>query len=140
MIVLLQGSISSYALDTYFYYCVNLGENNVYISCWSDDFDSLKDNRKHEIRKQNLVLSKKPNHSGRYNVNYQCCSTLNGIRHIANIIDNDLFVIKMRTDQRVDIDCLKISFNDFLKTSKKKFAIDLFTRIYIQFHFGYIII
>ncbi|WP_459899813.1 hypothetical protein [Campylobacter concisus] len=136
MIILLQGNISSYTLDTYFYYCENLGESNVYISCWSDDFDSLEDNRKYEIKKQNLVLSKKPNHSGRYNVNYQCCSTLNGIRHIASIIDNDLFVIKTRTDQRVDIDCLKISFNDFLKASKKFFAIDLFTRRYVPFHLG----
>jgi len=135
MIILIQGSVSHYTLDTYFYY-KEQADVYVYLSTWKEDFNTLEDSRKQYIKKEFLVLCDKPNHLGRHNVNFQCKSTLEGIKHIAKSYSLDNFVVKTRSDQRFDIVQFKKIFANFFNQNKNFLGIDLYTRRYVPFHLG----
>jgi hypothetical protein len=107
--IVLQGQYSEYALETAKYY-LNLDfVNNVIISCWMEDkLPSVSINN--ILFTQNIL----PKVNGTGNRNYQIVSSLGGLKLV-----NTEFAIKMRNDQRYDLNSMENMFDFFQKNKER---------------------
>jgi hypothetical protein len=125
--ILIQGPFSKYTHETYYYYKAN--SIDTIVSTWN--------NQQASIPSDDLVVCELPNHSGRMNVNLQTSGILAGIVKLSEKYTGDHLVIKLRSDQRLNICQLENYIKLFQQNQKYKiFAIDLFTRKRIPFHLG----
>ena len=107
--IVLQGQYSDYALETAKYY-LNLDfVNNVIISCWmGDNLPSISNSN--IIFTQNLL----PKTNGTGNRNFQIISSLGGLKLV-----NTEFAVKMRNDQRYDLNSMENMFDFFHKNKER---------------------
>ena len=107
--IVLQGQYSDYALETAKYY-LNLDfVNNVIISCWmGDNLPSISNSN--IIFTQNLL----PETNGTGNRNFQIISSLGGLKLV-----NTEFAVKMRNDQRYDLNSMENMFDFFHKNKER---------------------
>lgn len=107
--IVLQGQYSPYVLETAKHY-LNLDfVNKVIISCWEQD--NIPNWYSKDIK---IVKNKLPKTNGTGNRNYQIVSSLNGLQHVQT-----KYAVKMRNDQRYDLDSMKNMF-DFFHANKER--------------------
>ena len=107
--IVLQGKCSQYVLDTANHYLQLNFVNNVILSCWEDDDIPFNNNLRIKIIKNNL-----PNVNGTGNRNLQIVSSLNGLKKVKT-----KFAIKMRNDQRYDLNSMNIMYEFFHKNKER---------------------
>jgi len=145
--LVIQGPITKFSLDCFNYYNFVLERlalsSVVILSCWdSDDSRALVSNFVESKYQRNIVFSKNINTQIARNLELQTITSTAGI----NLLTSDFgfkesdFIFKIRSDQFVNIDKLLESYQQFIKSNKSIWALDLFTRARIPFHLGDMVI
>ena len=101
--IVLQGKYSEYVLETAKHYLELKFVNKVIISCWVDDVVPTLDSNKIVFIQNNY-----PAVNGTGNRNLQIVSSYGGLKHVTTD-----FAIKMRNDQRYDIDSMNNMYKFF---------------------------
>ena len=103
--IVLQGPYKDYVLETANHYLNLPFVNNIIISCWKGDNTPSVHHDSIFIIKNDI-----PKSDGTANRNLQIVSSLNGIQ-----FSTSKFVIKMRNDQKYDLDSMKKMYDFYIK-------------------------